>query len=88
MNDLIKIDHGHLLTTSLLVAEKFGKQHGHVMRAVRGLECSPDFRRSNFGESSYVNAQGKPQPMYHISRDGFTMLAMGFTGTIPAPCCT
>lgn len=48
--------------TSLDVAQTFGKSHQHVLRDVRSLECSDEFRLSNFGQSSYVNAQGKNQP--------------------------
>ena len=50
------------------------------MRDIRELECSDEFRLGNFAESSYLNSQGKKQPMYLITRDGFTLLAMGYTG--------
>lgn len=39
-----------------------------------------DFAKANFIESEYTDAQGKPRPMYLLTRDGFTLLAMGFTG--------
>lgn len=39
-----------------------------------------EFARNNFMESSYINQQNKEQPMYLLTRDGFTLLAMGFTG--------
>lgn len=84
MHDLIQVDNGQLSTTSLLVAEKFGKQHGHVLRAIRSLECSPEFNRSNFGAIEYADSKGRSMPAYRISRDGFTMLAMGFTGAVAA----
>lgn len=35
---------------------------------------------SNFRQSSYFNVQGKEQPCYEMTKDGFTLLAMGFTG--------
>ena len=70
----------NLTTTSLIVAEVFHKQHGHVIRDIEKLEIPEDVRLSNFGQSSYINDQGKSQPMYEISKDGFTLLAMGFTG--------
>lgn len=35
---------------------------------------------SNFRQSSYFNLQGKEQPYYEMTKDGFTLLAMGFTG--------
>lgn len=68
--------------TSLDVAQTFGKSHQHVLRDVRSLECSDEFRLSNFGQSSYVNAQGKNQPMVVMTRDGFTLLVMGYNGKL------
>lgn len=77
---LVNIVQGKALATSLDVAEKFTKRHDTVLRAIRKLDCSDDFRRRNFAESSYLNDQNKKQPMFLISRDGFSFLAMGFTG--------
>ena len=68
------------VVTSLDVAETFEKQHAHVLRDIKELECSEGFRLSNFGESSYINLQNKKQPMYYMTRDGFTLLVMGYTG--------
>lgn len=68
------------ITTSLDVAETFEKEHNKVLRDIRELECSDDFRLSNFGQSFYINAQDKKMPMYYMTRDGFTLLAMGYTG--------
>jgi Rha family phage regulatory protein len=68
------------VTTSRIVAEVFGKRHDHVIRDIRNLECSEDFRLLNFGESSYVNEQNKVQPMFELTKDGFIFLVMGFTG--------
>lgn len=68
--------------TSLDVAETFGKEHNHVLRDIRELGCSDEFRLSNFGQSSYINAQGKTQPMIYMTRDGFTLLVMGYTGEL------
>lgn len=70
------------ICTSLDVAETFGKEHFHVLRDIRELGCSEEFRLSNFGLSSYENAQGKNQPMTIMTRDGFTLLAMGYTGDL------
>ena len=53
------------VVTSLDVAETFEKEHSKVLRDIRELECSEDFRLSNFGQSSYINLQGKKMPMYH-----------------------
>lgn len=67
-------------TDSMKVAERFGKHHRDVLRSVRTLECSEDFRLRNFAQSSYVNEQGREQPCFVMTKDGFSMLAMGFTG--------
>lgn len=77
--DLHVVD-GHVITTSQQVAQHFGKGHNLVLRAIRNLECSDEFRLSNFAQSSYLNEQGKEQPCYRLTRDGFVFLAMGFTG--------
>lgn len=66
--------------TSLDVAETFGKAHKEVMRDIRELGCSDEFGVRNFAPSSYINSQNKKQPMYIMTRDGFTLLAMGYTG--------
>ncbi len=63
--------------TSLDVAETFGKEHKHVLRDIRELGCSKEFRLSNFGESSYTNAQNKKQPMFLMTRGGFRQSNFG-----------
>ena len=68
------------VVTSLDIAETFGKRHDNVLKNIRELECSDDFRLLNFEESTYINSQNKNQPMYYITRDGFTLLVMGYTG--------
>ena len=68
------------IATSLDIAETFGKEHKRVLQDIRELECSEDFRRHNFVQSSYVNSQNKKQTIYYLTRDGFTLLAMGYTG--------
>ncbi len=68
------------VVTSIDIAGTFGKRHDHVLRDIKELDCSDKFRLSNFGESSYINSQNKKQPMYYITRDGFTLLVMGYTG--------
>lgn len=69
-----------VLTNSLLVAEVFHKTHDKVLRDIRELACSQEFRETNFGLSSYINKQNKKMPMFVMNRDGFTILAMGYSG--------
>lgn len=77
---LVTLDHGELWTTSLLVAEKFGKQHKDVLRAIEKKPCSDEFRQRNFAPAEYLDEQSKPRRMYRLSRDGFALVVMGFTG--------
>lgn len=65
---------------SLFVAQAFEKRHDNVLKDIRELDCSDKFRLLNFEESSYRNAQGKKQPAYCMTRDGFVFLAMGYRG--------
>ncbi len=72
---------GKAVVSSRDIARVFEKQHAHVLRDIREItESDPDWGLSNFGESSYWNEQNKIQPEYLISRDGFTLLVMGYTG--------
>ena len=68
------------VVTSLDVAETFGKEHRNVLKDIRELKCSDEFRLLNFVQSEYLNEQNHKQPMYYITRDGFTLVAMGYTG--------
>ena len=65
---------------SRFVAKTFKKRHDDVLKSIRNLDCSDEFRLRNFAESSYKNEQGKKQPCYCMTRDGFVFLAMGYRG--------
>lgn len=80
MNELITIRKDQAVTSSLKVAEMFHKRHDHVLRDIKALDCSDSFRLTNFGESRYKNEQGHYQPMYYMTKDGFTFLVMGYRG--------
>jgi len=71
---------GVIKTTSLKVAEFFGKRHTHVLRAIQNLECSAEFHALNFGLVEYLDAKGEKRPAYEMTKNGFIFLAMGFTG--------
>lgn len=84
---LVAVENEHAVTTSLRVAEVFGKEHYNVMKAIKSLDCSEEFRAVNFNASKidYQNGNIKKQlPMYYITRDGFMFLVMGFTGKTAA----
>lgn len=68
------------MASSLVVAELFEKHHKNVLRDINELEIPDDYRQLNFEPSSYLNKQNKEQPPFNMTRDGFSLLAMGFTG--------
>lgn len=81
MNNLVQISNNNqLTTTSLKIAEIFGRQHKHILENIQSLEIPDDFSQPNFRPRKYKDSRGKIQPCYEITRDGFTLLAMGFTG--------
>ena len=68
--------------TSLDVAETFGKEHRNVMRDINKLSCSPEFNALNFERIKYVDSRGRNQDAYVMTRDGFTLLVMGYNGKL------
>jgi len=85
MSELVlKNSTGKDVTSSLIVAEIFGKNHFDVLRDIRNLHCSDDFRVSNF--ALLVEMRKLPQggatkaEYYEITKDGFSFLVMGYTG--------
>ena len=81
---LVFIENDQPVTTSLKVADTFDKPHKDVMKSVRKLLDEIDGGKISpvkmFDEASYVDKKGEQRPMYYMNRDGFTLLAMGFTG--------
>lgn len=69
-------------TTSRELARVFGKEHFHVLRDIERIlnDCEKKFGESNFGLSSYKTMQNKKQSQYLMTRKGFSLVAMGFTG--------
>lgn len=80
-NNIVFAKEGKLFTNSLYVAKVFDKDHDKVIRDIKNLECSLNFRTANFGESYFVNSQNKSYPMFEMTEKGFSLLAFGFTGS-------
>ncbi|QVI34741.1 Rha family transcriptional regulator [Lacticaseibacillus chiayiensis] len=85
VSNLVSIKSGQAVTTSLQVAEAFSKDHKNVLRDINNLveggQLNFEQTHKMFSESTYVNEQnGQSYPMYYMNRDGFSLLAMGFTG--------
>lgn len=80
LNHLVTTQDGALITTSINVAEAFGKLHKNVVRKLEMIECSQEFTERNFTPSEYKDSTGRNLPMYKMTKDGFMFLVMGFTG--------
>ena len=72
--------------TSLQVAEAFGKEHYNVLRDIEQIlpQVSEIFGKLNFEVSEYTTMNNLGfavrKPMYLLSKDGFTILTMSYTG--------
>ena len=84
MEPIVFNRNGSLFTSSRIVAAKFQKRHADVLRAIDNLQCSKEFKELNF--ALLISNEIHPSPIikqqreYLMTRDGFTLLAMGFTG--------
>ena len=83
MNELVIMHDQQAVTTSLILAEAFNKQHKNVIQAIEAkiepAENSARYKRM-FYEGIYTDKKGEQRKMYYLNRDGFTFIAMGFTG--------
>lgn len=82
MNNLVIMHDQQAVTTSLILAEAFEKEHKNVIRVIETKIGELKIEQSSkmFSKGEYTNSQNKQQPMYYLNRDGFTFIAMGFTG--------
>jgi Rha family phage regulatory protein len=80
----VSIVNRHAITTSLAVAEFFGKRHAHILEKIQSLDCSPEFASANFSAQAQTvkidNSATRESKYYEMTKDGFTFLVMGFTG--------
>lgn len=78
---VLSVIDGQPTTTSRDIAHLFGKRHERVLDAARTLIAElPETAQHNFVLSEYTDATGRTLPAYRMTRDGFTLLAMGFSG--------
>lgn len=82
MNNLVIMKNQQAVTSSLQIAEAFEKNHKDVLEAIRDKMSTAENSAllEMFYEDTYVAGNGKRNKMYYMNRDGFTFLAMGFTG--------
>lgn len=79
----VLISGNQVKTTSLKVAEFFGKRHSHVLEKIESLDCSPAFTSANFSAHAVKIRAGavlRDSKHYEMTKDGFMFLVMGFTG--------
>ena len=74
-----KKENGKVYVSSRDIANVFGKEHSKILRDIRALP-QDDFNQANFGLVEYTDKKGEKRPEYLLTRDGFSMLVMGFTG--------
>ena len=71
MADLVfQNSNGNDVTTSLIVAQVFGKEHKNVVRDIENLSCSENFNRLNFERITYKDARNREQTAYEMTKDG------------------
>lgn len=82
MNEIsIANTNGQLTVSSLQVATDFEKQHKNVVQSIENLKAENSALKNMFIESTYkVEGNNKTYKRYDITRDGFSLLVMGFTG--------
>ena len=82
MNKLINIknEDGQLTVTSRQIAENFDREHKTVLDAIRNLTAENYAVKNLMIESNY-EVRGKKYPEYLLTKDGFSLLVMGFTGS-------
>lgn len=80
MNELVTIKNKEPVTDSLRISESFDKRHDHLLRDIDSLKDDvPNFGEM-FIESNIPDFYNRTRRIYYMTKDGFTLLAMGFTG--------
>lgn len=79
INDIVSEENGQVVTSSRQVAEAFGKEHKNVLANIREILVAENSATKMFYETSF-EYRGQSFPEYIMNRDGFSLLAMGFTG--------
>lgn len=79
MNKLVVINNKQIVVSSKDLAEHFKKDHKNILRDIREILSAQNRANEFFQEESY-SYNGRHLPFYLMNRDGFSLLAMGFTG--------
>lgn len=79
---MVMASDGQVFTTSKKIADYFGKTHKNVLRKIKQTinDCPEEFAELNFEPTDYIDKNGDIKPMYKLSKDGYMLLVMSFTG--------
>lgn len=80
MNELITVNNGQPVVSSVDIAEHFCKEHKNVLQTIENITAENSAVTPMFYKTTYKAGTGKQYPMYLMNRDGFSLLCMGFTG--------
>ena len=82
MKGIVTIVDDKPTTTSLILAEKFGKPHRSITRIIRNTiqDLPGDFVEKNFSLSDFTNDRGRTYTQYTLTRDAYSLIVMGLTG--------
>lgn len=81
--NMVTLQGNQVMTTSLKVAEYFGKRHKDVLKKIRNTisDCdNSEYTQRNFAPFDFIDKNGDTQPAFNLTRNGFMLLVMGFTG--------
>jgi Rha family phage regulatory protein len=78
--EFVTLNHNVLVTDSRRVAKHFKKLHKNVLRAYDRLDCDAEFNQLNFEPVEEVDEKGEMRRLVRMTKDGFMLLVMGFTG--------
>lgn len=82
---LVTSYNGVLVADSLEVADRFGKRHTHVLRSIDDIINQLESQSTQnwadyFIPDDYQDNKNRTQRRFKLTRDGFSLLVMGFTG--------
>lgn len=80
MSELVQTHNNKTVTTSLKISEVFEKMHKDVLRDIERLEIPEDRHRLNFAPIFYEDKYGRKQKAFEVTKNGFTLLAFGYSG--------
>ena len=76
-------ENAEAMVSSREVAAKFGKRHGDVLRVIDEIKSHTEhetFSQRNFASAEYIDEQGKTRKEINLTKNGFSLAVMGFTG--------